>query len=154
MLLSSVDKQGRMNITSVYCGGKSIKHTAIRVSVPNGEYAQSEEVPYDAGRNYRFNNLGTNTERIIFNQSQGKDIIGFIDNHSEDKKLKLEFLGEKTSSIILDAQTKENLKKVYNFSKILLDKKRFQDEKMVSQQRIEKLEKEILEAEQRQKSQK
>ena len=49
-----VNEEGEMYLASVYYGGRPIEHTGIKLSLKDGQFAETASIPYDGGLNYRF----------------------------------------------------------------------------------------------------
>ena len=47
-----VNEEGEMYLASVYYGGRPIEHTGIKLSLKDGQFAETASIPYDGGLNY------------------------------------------------------------------------------------------------------
>ena len=70
-----VNENGEMYLASVYFGGKPIDHTSIKVSTPDGLFAETASIPYDGGVNYHFKDMGNTTEVVTYKAEKGQDAI-------------------------------------------------------------------------------
>ena len=133
-----VNESGDLVLTSVY-QGTPIKHNQIKVSIPSGEFAETETIPFDGGNNYSFTDLGVTYELVTFQKGRDNGVAQFIYNFA-DKKITLEYLGEKkTSSYVLSEKEKKTLINSVNFAVALKELSQFQIEKEKSEKRLEYL---------------
>ena len=133
-----VNESGDLVLTSVY-QGTPIKHNQIKVSIPSGEFAETETIPFDGGNNYSFTDLGITYELVTFQKGRDNGVAQFIYNFA-DKKITLEYLGEKkTSSYVLSEKEKKTLINSVNFAVALKELSQFQIEKEKSEKRLEYL---------------
>ena len=61
-----VNEEGEMYLASVYYGGRPIEHTGIKLSLKDGQFAETASIPYDGGLNYRFKDMGSTTEVVTY----------------------------------------------------------------------------------------
>lgn len=64
-----VNEEGEMYLASVYYGGRPIEHTGIKLSLKDGQFAETASIPYDGGLNYRFKDMGSTTEVVTYKGS-------------------------------------------------------------------------------------
>jgi hypothetical protein len=140
-----VNEQGEMYLASVYYGSKPINHTSLKLSTPDGVYAETASIPYDGGVNYRFKDEGMTTEVVTYKGDAGLDAINFIYNN-EQKRIKVEYTGGKPYIIYMADADKKALIATFNLGKVLSDINRMTTEMNKAQKRLEylsgKLEKE------------
>lgn len=99
-------------VSSLY--GKSIKHTKLR-AVAGDSTVETEAVPYDNARNYRFKDGGTPVEMVTFRKADCDTLCQFIaDNVAKD--IKVEFIGGKKYSLPLPSKTKNLIAETYIFA--------------------------------------
>ncbi|MDD3061764.1 MAG: hypothetical protein PHX50_02880 [Massilibacteroides sp.] len=141
-----VNEQGEMYLASVYYGNKPINHTSIKLSTPDGLYAETASIPYDGGVNYRFKDEGMNTEVVTYKGEAGLDAINFIYNNAE-KRIKVEYTGGKPYLIYIADADKKALIATFNLGTVLSDIHRLTTEMNKAQKRLEylqgKLQKEV-----------
>lgn len=135
---STVNELGEMSLASVYYGSQPIKHSQLKVSKADGEYADTQDIPYDGGVNYSFTDMGMTTEVVTYNDGKDDGVILFIYNN-KDSALKAEYLGGKKYSYNISNADKNAVVKTFEFSVILSDIERLKKEKEKSQKRIEYL---------------
>ncbi|MGL4411353.1 MAG: hypothetical protein ACRCTF_04350 [Bacteroidales bacterium] len=141
-LRAEVFENGEMQLTSSYEGAKAIKHTMIKVSLKDGTFSQSDEVPFDGGRNYRFNDEGTHHERVTFNLKTDGGIAQFIATYS-DQPMTLTYEGGIKYQTQIDQKHRAALKESFDLSSRLLDMRRLVEERRVSEAKINLLRKKL-----------
>ena len=115
-----VNENGEMYLASVYFGGKPIDHTSIKVSTPDGLFAETASIPYDGGVNYHFKDMGNTTEVVTYKAEKGQDAIKFIYDNA-DKRIKIEYQGGKPYVIYMAEADKKALVATYNLATALSD---------------------------------
>jgi len=132
---SEVDELGDMRIASVYYGGHSIHHTGLKVSNSQGDYTQTESIPYDGGMNYSFTDLKATTEVVTYSNGKDNGVILFIYNNAK-LPLKAEYTGGKKYSIMISPSDKEALVKTFDYSVVLSDIDKLNKEKEKASKRM------------------
>jgi hypothetical protein len=135
---SGVNERGEIYLASVYYGGNPLQHTGIKVSTPDGLYAETVSIPYDGGVNYRFSNLGFTTEVVTYNGENGINALKFIADNA-DKRIKVDYTGGKPYVIYIADGDKKAIAGTYLLAMTLSDIVRMNLEKQKSQKRIEYL---------------
>ncbi len=134
-----VNERGEMYLASVYYGANPINHSRLKVSAPDGQYTETENIPQDGGLNYSFKDLGATTEIVTYMKGKDGGVIQFIcDHHNE--KLKAEYLGGgKTYAFQIAANDKNAIVETNELATILCDIDRLEKEIQKAQGRIEYL---------------
>lgn len=91
-----VDEQGVLSTTSIYCGSRAIHHTAVRVTAPDGTFAETPASP----DSYETSDLGEIIEKADYKPGQDGGLLEFVALHSH-QTLKLTYLGERPYSTTL-----------------------------------------------------
>ena len=130
-----VNENGEMYLASVYFGGKPIDHTSIKVSTPDGLFAETASIPYDGGVNYHFKDMGNTTEVVTYKAEKGQDAIKFIYDNA-DKRIKIEYQGGKPYVIYMAEADKKALVATYNLATALSDIYQMTQEKRKALKRI------------------
>lgn len=86
-----VDERGALSMTSVYCGSAPIHHSAVRVTAPDGTYAETPP----SQDSYETTVLGEYIEKADYTQGNDGDVIGFICLNS-GKSLRVTYRGDRT----------------------------------------------------------
>ena len=127
-----------MYLASVYYGASPINHTAIKLSIPNGLFAETASIPYDGGVNYRFKDEGFTTEVVTYKGEAGLDAINLIYNNPKER-IKVEYQGGKPYTIYMAQADKKALIGTYNLGTVLSDINRMTIEIYKAQKRLEYL---------------
>ena len=70
-----VNEEGEMYLASVYYGGRPNEHTGIKLSLKDGQFAETASIPYDGGLNYRFKDMGGKPYIIYMADADKKAIV-------------------------------------------------------------------------------
>lgn len=132
---SGVNEKGDIYLASVYFGGSPINHTSIKLSIKDGTFAETDQVPYDGGLNYRFKDLGNTTEVVTYKIEKGEEAFKFISSH-EKERIKVEYTGGKPYTIYLADGDKKAIVATYAFAIVLSDINRMTKEKDKSEKRL------------------
>jgi hypothetical protein len=122
-----LESDGTFYISSYYSGSHHINHSSIKVYHQN-QSIQTEDIPFDEFENRHFDD-GENKWEVV-NYKNGKDngVIDFI-SKKIDLSLKAQFIGNKSSYIVLEKADKEAIRDGYEISFILRDITRIKKEK-------------------------
>lgn len=141
----NVDEQGNIALASVYRGSSPIKHTTIKVSLPDGEYAETIEIAEDGANNYTFQDGGRYNEIVTFKNGKDNGVINFISTYT-DSKIKVELIGKKHYTFILSKEDKEAILATYNLAVNLSETTRLKQEIELAKAKTKYLQKKINEA--------
>lgn len=120
-------------VSSLY--GKSIKHTKLR-AVAGDSTVETEAVPYDNARNYRFKDGGTPVEMVTFRKADCDTLCQFIaDNVAKD--IKVEFIGGKKYPLPLPSKTKNLIAETYIFATHKAQLKKAEDLKLYYMRKLQ-----------------
>ena len=76
-----VDEQGKVSMTSIYCGHTSIHHTSVKVTAPDGTFVQTPASP----DSYETTDLDEHIEKADYKLGQDGGVMHFIaDNQNSD----------------------------------------------------------------------
>jgi len=139
-----VNERGEILLYSVYYGSRPIHHSRLKVSKSNGEYAETQLVPYDGGLNYSFVDGGMTTEIVTYTQGKDAGVIQFIYNN-KDAALKAEYSssGKEKYTFTISPSDKSVLVKTFDFAAVLSDIDKLKKEKEKSSQRLKYLEEKL-----------
>ena len=95
-LRAQVSEQGEMSLTSIYCAGGSIHHTAVKVSVDDtfAETPQSVD-------SYETTDLGRPVEKADYKLGQDGGVIAFLVANRDKKNIRLEFIGDRNYKTVM-----------------------------------------------------
>ena len=108
------DERGVMSLTSIYCGTRNIHHTAVKVTAPDGTFAQTT-VSKDS---YETSDLGEQIEKADYKLGEDGNVIPFINQH-KDQTLRITYLGDRTYSTTMTRADKQAAAEVYRLSQLL-----------------------------------
>ena len=109
-----VDELGVMKMTSIYCGGRNIHHVAVKVTAPDGSFAETP-----AARDcYETSDLGEKIEKADFKMGEDGNVMGFL-SLNRDKEIKVQYLGETPFSYTLTAADRKACASLYELSQVL-----------------------------------
>lgn len=137
-----VNEQGLMKMTSIYNGGKGIHHFAVKVTAPDGTFA---ETPMSKDY-YETTNLGRVLEQCDFKAGEDGNVIGFI-NFNKDNNLKVEFIGDSKYNTTMSADDRKAAAGVYELSQILSTMSNLKKEQEEANQKIQFVNRKIQERE-------
>ena len=109
-----VNEQGIMNMTSIYCGPRNIHHTAVKVTAPDGSFAETPT----AKDCYETSDLGEQIEKADFKMSNDGNVMGFL-YLNRDKEIRVDYLGERPYSFRMSAADRQAVAAVYELSQLL-----------------------------------
>jgi hypothetical protein len=109
-----VDEQGVMSMTSIYCGASNIHHSTVRVTVPDGTFA---ETPM-SNDSYETSDLGEKIEKADFRMGADGNVMGFL-YVNRDKQVKVRYSGDRDYSFVMAASDMDALVNIYELSQVL-----------------------------------
>lgn len=121
-----LDERGDIYLSSNYYGDQWLEHTGMRVY--DGDIqAKTKKVSLDNVLNHRSDFLETKWEKVSYRDGTDNGVIQFIADHA-DRNLKAVFLGKRYFYIILEEYDKQAVKDALSLSKLLIRKKKLQQE--------------------------
>lgn len=109
-----VDENGVMSMTSIYCGAHNIHHVAVKVTAPDGSFAETPA----AKDSYETTDLGEKIEKADFKLEEDGNVMGFL-YLNKDKNIKVNYQGERPYSITMTAADRQALASVYELAQLL-----------------------------------
>ena len=109
-----VNELGVMSMTSIYSGSGAINHHSVKVSTPDGSFA---ETPI-SNDTFVSQNLGITSEKSDFKLGQDGDVINFILLNA-DKKIKVNLVGNRNYNFYLTNTEKKAATEINKLAKIL-----------------------------------
>ncbi len=119
-----VSEQGTMSMTSIYCGGSNIHHTRVKVTAPDGTFAETP-VSRDI---YETTDLGEKIEKADFKLGADGDVLSFL-YINQSKPLKVELLGDRNYTMTMPASDKQALVGIYELAQLLSSIEKIKKEK-------------------------
>ncbi|WP_321438316.1 hypothetical protein [uncultured Bacteroides sp.] len=113
-LRAQVSEIGIFALTSIYCGGSFIHHRSIKVTAPDGSFAQTP-----ASRDvYESTDLGVKSEKVDYRIGADGGVAGFI-YMNKDQNLKLEFIGNGRKAVSFSPADRKAICQVYELAQAL-----------------------------------
>ena len=137
-LRSGVSEKGVLFLESVL-SGNNINHNKIKVSIPDGSYAESLVVTAD-GLNYKFTTLNKTYEIVRFFGNDESGVAEFIHTF-QDSPITLDYSGKKTYSKALSNTEKKAISQSFELSITLYEIEDLKYEKGKSEALLRYLEK-------------
>lgn len=109
-----VDENGQMSMTSIYCGKQPIHHIAVKVTAPDGSFA---ETPASTD-SYETSDLGEKIEKADYKLGADGSVISFI-CLNKDKNLRVNYRGERPYATSMTAADRKAAYDVYQLAQIL-----------------------------------
>ena len=109
-----VDENGVMSMTSIYCGTHNIHHVAVKVTAPDGSFAETPA----AKNSYETTDLGEKIEKADFKLGEDGNVMGFL-YLNKDKNIKVHYQGERPYSVTMTATDRQALASVYELAQLL-----------------------------------
>lgn len=114
-LRAQVNEQGVMSLTSVYCGGKKIHHTAVKVSVGGDMFAETPS----STDSYETTDLGRPIEKADYLVGKDGGVVAFIVANKEQKNIQLEFMGDRNYRTVMQSNDVKAVAAVSELARIL-----------------------------------
>ena len=131
-----VDERGEIYLASVYFGSRAINHTGLKLSAPDGSYAETVPVPYDGGMNYRFRDEGNTTEVVTYKNEKCVDAANFVYGVGERVRIRADYTGGTPFSLYLSENDKQAIKATWDLAAVLSDIEAMRKEKEKSIKKI------------------
>lgn len=125
------DETGVMSLTSIYCGKSNIHHTAVKVTAPDGTFAQTPA----SKDSYETSNLGEQIEKADYKLGEDGGVILFISQH-KDQNLHVTYTGDRTYGTTLSRADRQAAADVYQLSQLLTSITQLKKNKEEAQRKI------------------
>lgn len=109
-----VNEKGEMTMTSIYCGGRNIHHYGVKVTAPDGSFAETPA----SNDSYETTDLGEKIEKADFKKGNDGNVIDFLYINKE-KSLKVTLVGERNFPLSLPKGDRQALNAIYNLHQLL-----------------------------------
>lgn len=109
-----VNEQGVMLMTSIYCGKSNIHHFAVKVTAPDGTFAETPA----SKDSYETTDLGEKIEKADFTMGADGNVMSFL-YLNRDKNIKVEYIGERKYTFNMTPADRLALTKIYELSQLL-----------------------------------
>ena len=109
-----VNEQGIMSMTSIYCGPHNIHHLAVKVTVPDGSFAETPA----SKDSYETTDLGEKIEKADYKLGEDGNVIAFL-NLNKDKNIRVHYLGERSYATVMTPNDRKAVAAVYELAQLL-----------------------------------
>lgn len=113
-LRGQVNENGEMSITSIYCAGGNIHHTAVKVSIGDN-FAQTPP----SSDSYETTDLGRPIEKADYKLGNDGGVIAFITANRDKKSIRLQFLGDRNYATTMYASDITAIAELSDLAEIL-----------------------------------
>ena len=109
-----VDENGVMSMTSIYCGPHNIHHLAVKVTAPDGSFAETPA----SKDSYETTDLGEKIEKADYKVGEDGNVIAFL-NLNKDKNIRVNYLGERSYATTMTPNDRKAVAAVYELAQLL-----------------------------------
>ena len=148
-LRAQVSELGEMSLTSIFCAGGKLHHTAVKVSNKDA-FAQTPS----SNDSYETTDLGRAIEKADYKLGNDGGVIGFIVANRDAKSLKLEFIGDRTYRTIMYANDIKAIAEVSDLARVLSSMEEIRKEQKEANLKIQFVTRKMQEASVKEQEQK
>lgn len=109
-----VSETGEMTMTSIYCGANNIHHFTVKVTAPDGSFAETPA----SKDSYETTDLGEKIEKADYKMGQDGNVMGFL-YLNRDKNIRVEYVGERKYTTNMTLADRQALAGMYELSQLL-----------------------------------
>ena len=109
-----VDEIGVMSMTSIYCGPHNIHHLAVKVTAPDGSFAETPS----SKDSYETTDMNEKIEKADYKLGEDGNVIEFL-NLNKDKNIRVEYMGDRTYKTTMSPTDRLAAANVYELAQIL-----------------------------------
>lgn len=109
-----VDETGVMSMISIYCGPHNIHHLAVKVTAPDGSFAETPA----SKDSYETTDLGEKIEKADYKLGEDGNVIAFL-NLNKDKNIRVNYLGERSYATVMTPNDRKAVAAVYELAQLL-----------------------------------
>lgn len=109
-----VDELGKMSMTSIFSGSRGIGLRSIKVSTPDGLFAETPE----SADTFVSTNLGITSEKADFKNGNDGGVMSFLLNNI-DKKITVTFIGDRNYSYTMNSVEKKAVTEISKLAVLL-----------------------------------
>ena len=131
-LRAQVSETGEMSLTSIYCAGGNIHHTAVKVSVGD----LFAETP-SSSDSYETTDLGRAIEKADYKVGNDGGVADFIVANQDKKNIRLEFMGDRNYRTVMPASDVKAIVAIVDLAKIMSAMEEIRKEKKEANLKIQ-----------------
>lgn len=140
-LRAQVNELGEMSLTSIYCAGGNIHHTAVKVSA--GDLFAETPVSADS---YETTDLGRAIEKADYKVGNDGGVAAFIVANRDAKRIRLEFLGDRKYQTLMQPNDVKAVVAVSDLARILAGMEQIRKEQKEANLKLEFVKRKMAEA--------
>ncbi|WP_338158145.1 hypothetical protein [uncultured Phocaeicola sp.] len=141
-LRGQVNEMGEMSLTSIYCAGGNIHHTAVKVSV--GDLFAETPASVDS---YETTDLGKAIEKADYKLGNDGGVIAFLVANRDKKNIRLEFIGDRNYKTVMQPNDVKAIAELSELARILTGIEEIKKEQKEANLKIQFVTRKIEEAE-------
>lgn len=108
------DENGITSLTSIYCGSRNIHHTSVKVTAPDGSFAETPS----SKDSYETSDLGEQIEKADYKMGEDGGVIAFV-ALNQDKNLRVDYKGERPYTTHMLPADRQAAASIYELGKLL-----------------------------------
>ena len=109
-----VDETGVMSMTSIYCGASNIHHVGVKVTTPDGSFAETPT----SKDSYETTDMNEKIEKADYKLGEDGSVIEFL-NLNKDKNIRVEFVGDRKYTTTMTPADRQAVAAVYELAQLL-----------------------------------
>ena len=127
-----VNEQGIMSMTSIYCGASNIHHVGVKVTTPDGSFAETPT----SKDSYETTDMNEKIEKADYKLGEDGSVIEFL-NLNNDKNIRVEFVGDRKYTTTMTPADRQAVAGVYELAQILSAMQQIKKEQEAANLKIE-----------------
>ena len=141
-LRGQVNELGEMSLTSIYCAGGNIHHTAVKVTA--GDLFAETPASLDS---YETTDLGKAIEKADYKLGNDGGVIAFLVANRDEKNIRLEFIGDRNYKTVMQPNDVKAIAELSELARILTGIEEIKKEQKEANLKIQFVTRKIEEAE-------
>ncbi len=141
-LRGQVNELGEMSLTSIYCAGGNIHHTAVKVTA--GDLFAETPASLDS---YETTDLGKAIEKADYKLGNDGGVIAFLVANRDKKNIRLEFIGDRNYKTVMQPNDVKAIAELSELARILTGIEEIKKEQKEANLKIQFVTRKIEEAE-------
>ncbi len=141
-LRGQVNELGEMSLTSIYCAGGNIHHTAVKVTAGD-LFAETPASP----DSYETTDLGKAIEKADYKLGNDGGVIAFLVANRDKKNIRLEFIGDRNYKTVMQPNDVKTIAELSELARILTGIEEIKKEQKEANLKIQFVTRKIEEAE-------
>lgn len=126
-----VSEQGIMSMTSIYCGAGNIHHTRVKVTAPDGSFAETPA----SQDSYETTDMNEKIEKADYKLGSDGGVIEFV-CQNKDRNVRVEYIGDRTFHTAMLPADRQAAASVYELAQILSAMEQIKKEQEEAQLKI------------------